>query len=143
MRYIEGIDSRQQQISCGSIEEEISENSPARFIEVFVDSLNMQELGFVRNTPAAIGRPPYDARDLVKLYLYGYLNGIRSSRKLERETTRNIELFFLLNRLRPDHNTIADFRKNNRIALKKLEENKKGSLLFTDPEAVRISKSAS
>lgn len=120
MRYIKGTDSRQQQISCGSIEEEISENSPARFIEVFVDSLNIEELGFVRSAPAATGRPPYDVRDLVKLYLYGYLNGIRSSRKLERETTRNIELFFLLNRLQPDHNTIADFRKNNRVALKKL-----------------------
>lgn len=76
MRYKEGMDRRQQQISCGSTEEEISENSPARFIEVFVDSLNMQEPGFVRSTPAAAGRSPCDARDLVKLYLYGYLNGI-------------------------------------------------------------------
>lgn len=120
MRYIKGTDSRQQQISSGSIEEEISENSPARFIEVFVDSLNIKEIGFEHSVPAKLGRPCYDPRDLIKLYLYGYTNGIRSSRKLERETTRNIELFFLLNRLKPDHNTIADFRKDNRIALKKL-----------------------
>ncbi len=103
-----------------SIEEEVTANSPARFIEVFVDSLNMAALEIKRVKPANTGRPPYAPQDLLKLYLYGYLNGIRSSRKLERECGRNIELFYLLNRLAPDHNTIADFRKDNRKALKKV-----------------------
>ena len=95
-------------------------NSPARFIEVFVDSLDMAALEIKRVKPAQTGRPPYAPQDLLKLYLYGNLNGIRSSRKLERECGRNIELFYLLNRLAPDHNTIADFGKDNRKALKKV-----------------------
>ena len=120
MRYVKGIDSRQMTMGIWSIEEEVSGNSPARFIEVFVDSLDMAALEIKRVKPAHTGRPPYAAQDLIKLYLYGYLNGIRSSRKLERECGRNIELFYLLNRLAPDHNTIADFRKENRKALKKV-----------------------
>ena len=117
MRYIKGSDSRQMRMGIWSIEEEVAENSPARFIEVFVDSLDMESLEIMRIKPAQTGRPPYAQQDLIKLYLYGYLNGIRSSRKLERECGRNIELFYLLNRLCPDHNTIADFRKENRKAL--------------------------
>ena len=120
MGYIEGSDSRQMRMGLWSIEEEVSENSPARFIEVFVESLDVAGLGFTRPEPACTGRPGYAPRDLIKLYVYGYLNGIRSSRKLERECGRNIELFYLLNRLCPDHNTIADFRKDNRKALKKV-----------------------
>ena len=120
MRYIKGTDSRQMTMGIWSIEEEVAENSPARFIEVFVDSVDVVELGFSRAEPAHTGRPSYSPQDLIKLYLYGYLNGIRSSRKLERECGRNIELFYLLNRLCPDHNTIADFRKENRKALKKV-----------------------
>ena len=120
MSYVTGTDSRQMTFGVWSIEEDISEASPARFIEVFVDSLELQAVGCQRITPARTGRPAYSPNDLVKLYLYGYLNGIRSSRKLERECGRNIELFFLLNRLRPDHNTIADFRKDNRTAIKKV-----------------------
>ena len=120
MRYIKGSDSRQMRKGIWSIEEEVAENRPARFIEVFVDSLDMESLEIKRIKPAPTGRPPYAPQDLIKLYLYGYLNGIRSSRKLERECGRNIELFYLLNRLAPDHNTIADFRKENRKALKKV-----------------------
>ncbi len=120
MGYITGKDSRQIMMGIWSIEEEVPENSPARFIEVFADSLDITELGFKRTEPAHTGRPAYAPQDLIKLYMYGYLNGIRSSRKLERECGRNIELFFLLNRLVPDHNTIADFRKDNRKALKKV-----------------------
>ena len=120
MRYIKGSDSRQMTMGIWSIEEEVAANSPARFIEVFVDSLDMAALEIKREKPAQTGRPPYAPQDLLKLYLYGYLNGIRSSRKLERECGRNIELFFLLNRLVPDHNTIADFRKDNKKALKKV-----------------------
>ena len=120
MRFKEGTDSRQMRLGIWSIEEEVAENSPARFIEVFVDSLDVGKLGFKRAEPAHTGRPAYAPQDMIKLYLYGYLNGIRSSRKLERECGRNIELFYLLNRLHPDHNTIADFRKENRKALKKV-----------------------
>ena len=120
MRFIEGTDSRQMRLGIWSIEEEVAENSPARFIEVFVDSLDAGALGFKRAEPAHTRRPAYTPQDLIKLYLYGYLNGIRSSRKLERECGRNIELFYLLNRLHPDHNTIADFRKENRKELKKV-----------------------
>ena len=120
MRYMKGTDSRQMRMGIWSIEEEVGENSPARFIEVFVDSVDVAEVGFSRAEPAHTGRPAYSPQDLIKLYLYGYLNGIRSSRKLERECGRNIELFYLLNRLCPDHNTIADFRKENRKALKKV-----------------------
>ena len=120
MRYIKGSDSRQMTMGIWSIEEEVAANSPARFIEVFVDSLDMAALEIKRVKPAQTGRPPYAPQDLLKLYLYGYLNGIRSSRKLERECGRNIELFYLLNRLVPDHNTISDFRKDNKKALKKV-----------------------
>ena len=120
MRYIKGSDSRQMTMGIWSIEEEVAANSPARFIEVFVDSLDIAALEIKRVKPAQTGRPPYAPQDLLKLYLYGYLNGIRSSRKLERECGRNIELFFLLNRLVPGHNTIADFRKDNKKALKKV-----------------------
>ena len=120
MGYIAGSNSRQMRMGLWSIEEEVSENSPARFIEVFVESLDVAGLGFTHPEPACTGRPAYAPQDLIRLYLYGYLNGIRSSRKLERECGRNIELFYLLNRLCPDHNTIADFRKDNRKALKKV-----------------------
>ena len=120
MGYIKGPDSRQMRMGLWSIEEEVADNNPARFIEVFADSLDARGLGFRRTKPAQTGRPAYSPQDLIKLYLYGYLNGIRSSRKLERECGRNIELFYLLNRLCPDHNTIADFRKENRKALKQV-----------------------
>lgn len=120
MRYIKGRDSRQMTLGIWSIEEEAAQNSAARFIEVFADSLDMAELGIRRAKPAHTGRPADAPQDLIKLYLYGYLNGIRSPRKLERESGRNIELFYLLNRLAPDHNTIADFRKDNRSALKRI-----------------------
>ena len=119
MRFIEETDSRQMRLGIWSIEEEVAENSPARFIEVFVDSLDVGELGFKRAEPAHTGRPAYAPQDLIKLYLYGYLNGIRSSRKLERECGRNIELFYLLNRLCPDHNTIADFRTGFAASLRR------------------------
>lgn len=111
MGYIEGSDSRQMRMGLWSIEEEVAENSPARFVEVFVESLDVAGLGFTRPEPACTGRPGYAPRDLIKLYLYGYLNGIRSSRKLERECRRNIELFYLLNRLCPDQTRSRTFGK--------------------------------
>ena len=97
-----------------------NDSDPVRVIHAYVDSLPMETLGFERAEPAQTGRPAYDPRDLLKLYIYGYLNRIRSSRKLMTECRRNVELFYLLNMLRPDFRTIADFRKRNRKALKEV-----------------------
>ena len=96
----------------------IESNNPVRVIDAFVDGLDLVEAGFSKAILNQTGRPPYDPRDLLKLYIYGYFNKIRSSRKLMTECSRNIELFFLLNRLTPDFRTIADFRKDNAAALK-------------------------
>ena len=120
MGYVTGTDSRQMTMGVWSIEEEVPRDSPARFIEVFVDSFDLEEMGFEHTIPAPTGRPPYNPYDLVKLYIWGYLNRIRSSRRLMRECRRNIELWFLLNRLCPDFRTIADFRKAHRKLLKKI-----------------------
>lgn len=120
MGYVTGTDSRQMTMGVWSIEDEVPRDSPARFIEVFVESLDLEEMGFEHTVPAPTGRPPYNPYDLVKLYVWGYLNRIRSSRRLMRECRRNIELWFLLNRLVPDFRTIADFRKAHRKLLKKI-----------------------
>jgi transposase len=96
-----------------SLEELIPEDHPVRVIEAYVGSLNFGELGFERSSPAETGRPGYDPADLLKLYVYGYLNRIRSSRRLERECKRNIEVMWLLGKLAPDFKTIADFRRLN------------------------------
>jgi len=119
-RYIEGEDQRQATFVPPCIDEIIAPENPVRFIEAYVNSLNVEALGFRRAKPAVTGRPAYDPCLLLKLYLYGYLNRIRSSRKLERESRRNIELWWLLSKLCPDHNTISDFRMENRLALKKV-----------------------
>jgi transposase len=100
------------------LEEYVAANAPVRFIEAFVCDLDLQPLGFARSQPAGTGRPGYDPADLLKLYLYGYLNRIRSSRRLEAEARRNVELMWLLRRLAPDFKTIADFRKDNRECFK-------------------------
>ena len=120
MRYVAGTDSRQMTMGVWSIEDEVAQDSPARFIEVFVDSLDLEEMGFRHAVPAGTGRPAYHPGDLLKLYLYGYMNKIRSSRNLMRECGRNVELWFLLNRLQPDFRTIADFRMAHRKLLKKI-----------------------
>ncbi len=101
-------------------DDEIGQENPVRFIGAFVDELNIEELGFVRVQPADTGRPAYSPRTLLKLYLYGHMNRIRSSRMLERECRRNIELWWLLEKLCPDHNTIALFRAKNRKGLLKV-----------------------
>lgn len=88
-----------------------------RVIDAFVHRLAMAELGFERTKAADTGRPGYDPRDLLKLYLYGYLNQIRSSRRLETECRRNVELMWLLGRLYPDHKSIAEFRRMHRDAV--------------------------
>ena len=89
-----------------------------RFIDAFVDDLDLGEAGFARARPKATGRPGFDPGDLLKLYLYGYLNRVRSSRRLETEAIRNLEVIWLLRGLRPDFKTIADFRRDNRAAFK-------------------------
>jgi transposase len=96
-----------------SLDDYIAEDNPVRFMDAFVDSLDLQELGFERAVPKETGRPPYDPRDLLKLYIYGYLNRIRSSRKLEKEAGRNVEVMWLLRKKTPDFKTIADFRRDN------------------------------
>lgn len=117
MRYIQGTDRSQLSLPA-CLEDMISEDNPVRVIDAFVNMLDMEELGFCRCEPACTGRPAYDPRDLLKLFLYGYSFNIRSSRSLMRECRRNIELFYLLGGLKPDFRTIADFRKNNPEAIR-------------------------
>lgn len=118
MKYIEGSSREQITFLPDCVEDYVPENSPVRIIDAFVEGLDISE--FRHSTLNDTGRPPYNPRDLLKLYIYGYFNRIRSSRKLMEECGRNIELFFLLNRLKPDFRTIADFRKDNAAALKKV-----------------------
>lgn len=113
MGYIEGQDRHQPMLLPDSVDDLIGEDNPVRVIDAFVDSLDIQTLSFIQARPAATGRPGYHPRDLLKLYIYGYFNRIRSSRRLMKECHRNLELFFLLNRLTPDFRTISDFRKQN------------------------------
>jgi len=120
MRHITGISRQQLVLFPESLDDYIAADNPVRFIDAFVDSLDLAELGFAHTELAETGRPPYDPRDLLKLYIYGYLNRIRSSRKLERECQRNVEVMWLVGKLAPDHKTIADFRKDNRKAFKEV-----------------------
>jgi transposase len=120
MGHIEGSSRAPQILFPEVLDDYIAEENPARFIDAFVDSLDLDALGFRRTRPAATGRPPDDPGDLLKLYIYGYLNRIRSSRRLERETHRHVELLWLLRKLHPDFKTIADFRKANAAAFKQV-----------------------
>lgn len=118
MGYIEGSDRDQQVLFPEVLDEYVGAENPVRFLDAFVASLDLAGLGFQRATPSEIGRPAYHPGDLLRLYLYGYLHRLRSSRKLEQETHRNVELIWLLRRLRPDFKTIADFRRENPQGLK-------------------------
>lgn len=120
MAYITGEDRNQITLFPEAVDDYIATDNPVRVVEAFVNSLDMQELGFKRSEPNNTGRPSYDPRDLLKLYLYGYLNRIRSSRRLESESGRKLELLWLLKKLKPDFKTIADFRKDNSRALKEV-----------------------
>jgi transposase len=113
MSYVTGRSKGQQIFLPSSIDEYVDEGNPVRVIDAFVDTLDMKTLGFEKAEPAYTGRPAYNPRDLLKLYIYGYMNKIRSSRKLMVECRRNIELFYLLGELKPDFRTISDFRKDN------------------------------
>ena len=117
-RFIDGEDRRQRTLLPNSLEEYVSEENPVRVIDVFIDELDLAALGFSGTTPAATGRPAYHPSTLLKIYLYGYLNRVQSSRRLEREAQRNIELMWLTGRLAPDFKTIADFRRDNGAAIR-------------------------
>jgi transposase len=120
MGYIEGLPRDQMQLLPASVDDYVSADNPARFIAAFVYELDLGELGFGRARPKATGRPGYDPADLLKLYLYGYLNRVRSSRCLAAEAGRNLEVMWLLGGLQPDFRTIADFRRVNVAAFKPL-----------------------
>ena len=112
-RFVEGTDRRQSTLFPEYLDDWIDENNPVQVIDVFVDELDLGELGFDGVAPEATGRPSYHPSVLLKLYIYGYLNRVQSSRRLEREALRNVEVMWLTGRLGPDHKTIADFRKDN------------------------------
>jgi len=113
MSYIQGVSRKQAVLFPDTVDDYIEEDDPARLMDLFVDSLDLQKMGFVRSEPKAEGRPGYSPRDLLKLYVYGYYYGVRSSRKLERECKVNIQVMWLLGKLQPDFRTISDFRKLN------------------------------
>jgi len=117
-RYVEGEDRSQSTLFPESLDDYIAEDNPVRAIDVFVDELDLAKLGFDGMHPEITGRPAYHPATLLKVYLYGYLNRIQSSRRLERETQRNVELIWLTGRLMPDFKTIADFRKDNGKAIR-------------------------
>src|SRR6476619_4929154 len=119
-RFIEGADRAQSTLLPECLDDFIDESNPVRVIDAFVDALDLGELGFDGVIPEATGRPSYHPSLLLKLYIYGYLNRVQSSRRLEREAGRNVEVMWLLGRLVPDHKTIADFRKGNGAAIRKV-----------------------
>jgi len=119
-RFVEGVDRGQATLFPEYLEDWICEDNPVRAVDVFVDELDLAELGFGGVDPEATGRPSYHPLVLLKLYIYGYLNRVQSSRRLEREAGRNIEVMWLTGRLAPDHKTIADFRRDNGPAIRKV-----------------------
>jgi transposase len=118
MQHITGISRHQLQVS--SLEDTISQDNPIRFIDAFVNLIDLEKLGFTLRVLKTEGRPSFDTKVFLKIYLYGYLNGIRSSRRLEKECQRNLEMQWLLEAICPNYHSIADFRKDNPKALKQL-----------------------
>jgi transposase len=119
-RFVEGTDRSQSTLFPECLEDWIAGDNPVRVIDVFVDELDLAELGFGGVDPETTGRPSYHPAVLLKLYIYGYLNRVQSSRRLEREAGRNVEVMWLTGRLAPDHKTIADFRKDNGRAIRQV-----------------------
>ena len=117
--YIEGTDRGQATLFPDRLADWIGEDNPVRVIDLSVDEIDLVELGFGRTVPASTGRPGYRPSVLLKLFIYGYLNRVPSSRALEREAGRNVEVMWLTGRLAPDHKTIADFRRDNGPAIRK------------------------
>jgi transposase len=120
MSFIEGVGREQQTLFPEVLDDYVAFDHPVRFIDAYVDQLDLQRLEFERAVAAETGRPGYHPGDLLKLYIYGYINGICSSRKLESETVRNVEVMWLVRRLHPDFKTIAEFRRRNIKALRRL-----------------------
>jgi transposase len=119
-RFVEGEDRSQSTLLPERLDDYVTEDNPVRVVDVFVDNLNLTMLGFDRVRAQATGRPGYHPSTLLKIYIYGYLNRVQSSRRLEREAQRNIELMWLTGRLAPDFKTIADFRKDNGAAIRQV-----------------------
>jgi len=119
-RYVEGENRSQSTLFPESLEDYIAEDNPVRVVDVFVDELDLKELGFEGAEPEATGRPAYHPATMLKIYIYGYLNRLQSSRRLERETQRNVELIWLTGKLSPDFKTIADFRRDNGKAIRRV-----------------------
>ena len=111
--HIDGVHRKQNILFPDTLDQYVDEENPVRFIDAFVDGLDLEKLGFKHSILCETGRPSYNPSDLLKLYVYGYLNQVRSSRKLEKECHRNVEVMWLMKKLAPDHKTIADFRKDN------------------------------
>lgn len=118
MRYVKGESRSQTTLFPQSLDEYVDENHPIRVIDAFINRLDVAELGFSKATTAETGRKPYNPKDLLKLFVYGYLNQVTSTRRLEKECHRNVEVMWLLGRLAPDFKTIADFRRENGAAIK-------------------------
>jgi transposase len=118
-RYVEGENRSQSTLFPESLEDYVAEDNPVRVVDVFVDELDLKELGFEGTEPEATGRPAYHPATMLKIYIYGYLNRLQSSRRLERETQRNVELIWLTGKLSPDFKTIADFRRDNGKAIRR------------------------
>jgi len=117
-RFVEGVDRNQGTLLPCHLDDFVAEDNPIRVVDVFVDHLDLGKLGFDGAKPLATGRPSYHPSVLLKIYIYGYLNRVQSSRRLEREAQRNVELMWLSGRLAPDHKTIADFRKDHGKAIR-------------------------
>jgi transposase len=118
--FVQGADRQQATLLPECLDDWVDESNSIRAVDVFVDALDLRDLGFDGVDPAATGRPAYHPSPMLKLYIYGYLNRVQSSRRLEREAGRNLEVMWLTRRLAPDHKTIADFRKDNGPAIKKV-----------------------
>ncbi|MBK7525984.1 MAG: transposase [Sphingobacteriales bacterium] len=119
MEYIKGIPREQAVLFTDCLDNIIASDNEVRLIDMFVESIEMEKFGFASKLNAE-GRPAYNPKDLLKLFIYGYLNCIRSSRVLEKECRRNTEVMWLLQQLAPDHNTIANFRKDNQKAIREV-----------------------
>jgi len=118
--FVQGVDRQQTTLLPECLDDWVRESNPVRAVDVFVDAVDLQDLGFEGVVAEATGRPAYHPPPLLKLYIYGYLNRVHSSRRLEREAGRNLEVLWLTGRLVPDHKTIADFRKDYGPAIKKV-----------------------
>src|ERR1700719_4327745 len=118
--FVQGADRQQTTLLPECLDDWIDESNSIRAVDVFVEALDLRDLGFEGVDPAATGRPAYHPSPMLKLYIYGYLNRVQSSRRLEREAGRNVEVMWLTGRLAPDHKTIADFRKDNGRAIRQV-----------------------